>query len=153
MCDRHLKFIPEGQSSRSPGEDAAACPQLVRLHDPYLTLPRGSARRTLARLGYKLYCSALPSSATCLVISTSAGQHPRALTYFRWEKKHKMGVEWEIPAHQFCLNIPHPGEKVGSPGRPSTDIPMRGELLPSFTGNKPLPLPAKSQVSSSDNSG
>lgn len=35
-------------------------------------------------------------------------------------------------------------------GRPSFDMPMRARATSIFIGNKPLPLPAKPQVSSGD---
>lgn len=160
MCDRRSKFRPGGQSNRWPGEDVAECPQLVPaanngcvhlgrwkmnttwwVHNTSISC-KGTLSNTSQRFSKKYTCQtgivallqscALPSSATCLVSSTSAGQHRRELTYFRWEKNHKIGIGWEknhklgkFKLTSFAWTFPRQGKKVGSPGRPSLDIPMR----------------------------
>lgn len=86
----------------------------------------------------------------CLVTTASASQHLRALACFRREKAQNglwvgNSSSLALPGHSFQQERRWAAQR---------DLPLtsqRGpEVLPAFTGNKPLPLPAKSQVSSSD---
>lgn len=61
----------------------------------------------------------------CLVTNTSAGQHLRTLACFRWEKGRKWTLGGKSYLTRFAWTFSGAGEKVGSPGRPSFDIPVK----------------------------